>query len=42
MRMTANDGRWVTGSEEEEHLLVAAHKRLGNKWADIAREIAGR
>ncbi|KAK9819640.1 hypothetical protein WJX72_000625 [[Myrmecia] bisecta] len=29
-------------SEAEEHMLVEEHKRLGNKWADIAREIPRR
>ncbi|KAK1396659.1 Transcription factor like [Heracleum sosnowskyi] len=29
-------------SEEEENLLIEAHQRLGNKWADIAKQIPGR
>ena len=27
---------------EEEQMVVDAHKRLGNKWSDIARCIPGR
>ncbi|XP_074348953.1 transcription factor MYB119-like [Apium graveolens] len=29
-------------SAEEENLLIEAHQRLGNKWADIAKQIPGR
>ncbi|XP_022861681.1 transcription factor MYB119-like [Olea europaea var. sylvestris] len=29
-------------SEEEERLLIEVHKRVGNKWAEIAKYIAGR
>lgn len=29
-------------SEEEENLLIEAHQKLGNKWADIAKQIPGR
>ncbi|XP_077215474.1 uncharacterized protein LOC143850024 [Tasmannia lanceolata] len=29
-------------SEEEERLLVEAHKKIGNKWAEIAKRIPGR
>ncbi|KAG9158203.1 hypothetical protein Leryth_000355 [Lithospermum erythrorhizon] len=29
-------------SEEEEKMLILAHKRLGTSWADIAKEISGR
>lgn len=29
-------------TEEEERMLIAGHARLGNRWADIARMIAGR
>ncbi|KAJ4972550.1 hypothetical protein NE237_005724 [Protea cynaroides] len=29
-------------SEEEEKLLVEAHKKVGNKWAEIAKQIPGR
>ena len=29
-------------SEEEERALIAAHEKLGNRWADIAAEIPGR
>ena len=32
-------GPW---SEEEERALIAAHEKLGNRWADIAAEIPGR
>ena len=28
-------------TEEEEHQLVEAHKSLGNKWSDIARQLPG-
>nr|XP_016435339.1 PREDICTED: transcriptional activator Myb-like [Nicotiana tabacum]XP_033517514.1 transcription factor MYB119 [Nicotiana tomentosiformis] len=31
-----------TWSEEEELMLVEAHKQLGNKWAEIAKRIPGR
>ncbi|CAI9778713.1 unnamed protein product [Fraxinus pennsylvanica] len=29
-------------SEEEERLLIKVHKRVGNKWAEIAKHITGR
>ncbi|KAH0461044.1 hypothetical protein IEQ34_008619 [Dendrobium chrysotoxum] len=29
-------------SEEEESMLVQAHKEIGNKWAEIAKRIPGR
>ncbi|KAL6967653.1 hypothetical protein U1Q18_033461 [Sarracenia purpurea var. burkii] len=29
-------------SEEEERMLVEAHKKVGNKWAEIAKHIPGR
>ena len=29
-------------SEEEEAQLIEAHKRVGNRWADIAKVIEGR
>lgn len=31
--------RWT---EEEEMILIEAHKKMGNKWAAIARELPGR
>ncbi|KAK9127927.1 hypothetical protein Syun_016724 [Stephania yunnanensis] len=31
-----------TWSEEEERLLVDAHEKVGNKWAEIAKKIPGR
>ncbi|KAG9453942.1 hypothetical protein H6P81_006846 [Aristolochia fimbriata] len=31
-----------TWSEEEEKLLVEAHQKVGNKWAEIAKRIPGR
>ncbi|XP_010257103.1 PREDICTED: transcription factor TT2-like [Nelumbo nucifera] len=31
-----------TWSEEEEKLLVEAHEKIGNKWAEIAKRIPGR
>lgn len=31
-----------TWSEEEEKLLVEAHEKIGNRWAEIAKRIPGR
>ncbi|XP_043721085.1 transcription factor MYB64-like [Telopea speciosissima] len=31
-----------TWSEEEERVLVESHKKVGNKWAEIAKQISGR
>ncbi|KAF5182263.1 Transcription factor [Thalictrum thalictroides] len=31
-----------TWTEEEEKMLVEAHEKLGNKWAEIAKRIPGR
>lgn len=32
-------GKW---SEEEERMLIAAHRRYSNRWSEIARELPGR
>lgn len=31
-----------TWTEEEERMLVEAHKKFGNKWAEIAKHVPGR
>jgi hypothetical protein len=32
----------IAWSEEEELLLFLYHKRIGNRWADIAKALEGR
>lgn len=39
LRPDIKRGAW---SEQEEKLLVEAHKSMGNRWADIAAAIPGR
>ncbi|CAA7041785.1 unnamed protein product [Microthlaspi erraticum] len=39
---TSEDRQKDVWSEEEDHILIEAHKVVGNKWSKISRELPGR